>query len=148
MDLQTLVARVQAADEDPPVVCPFREVGGAAELAAARLQPPKRLPACYFLLTEDRAGRNTQVTPAVQQRISQVLSVVILNENKRDARGGLARDELTPLRNYLLDRLIGWSPAAGYDPFEKGGGKVIGFQDLVLWFKDDFLTSHLMRKVS
>lgn len=120
----------------------FRAVSGAADLQAARESPPKQLPVAFVIVTQEDAGPNAYSTIALQQHVVATVAVVLCVENRRDVRGAQARVDLEALRTYLLSALLLWAPAQGFDPIEKGRGKLLAFQDQMLWWQDDFRTGY------
>jgi len=137
MSPDSTIARIKAYGANS-----FRVVSGAADLAAARQDPPKQLPAAFVIVTQEDPGPNSLGTGGLSQHVAATFAVVLCVGNLRDVRGAKAREDLESLRLYLLQALLLWPPASGFDPTEKGRGKLLAFQDQVLWWQDDFRTGY------
>lgn len=127
-------------------VTAFRTVQGSADFAAAAdgLVTP---PAAYVLPLADRVGRSSTGTLVVSQEDEIRFGIAIAVQNLRDPRGQKAATDLRTLRIAVMTALLGWQPAADYDPCESGGGRLLQLTDQVLWWQDEYVTRLLLRSV-
>lgn len=119
-------------------------VAGAAGLAQAATDL-KQVPASYVVPSSERASGSNTGTLVVSQPNSVRFAVIVAVRNLRDARGDKAQADLLSLRQEIMTALHGWQPDADFDPIEYGGGRLLQLTDQVLWWQDEFLTSHLIR---
>lgn len=124
----------------------FRKVLGAADFAAARddLKVP---PVAYVIPLNDTAGPNMLVRPGIHQQVTERFGVVLAVENLRDVRGAAVNAALETLRRATIDGLLGFQPAADYDPVKYGGGRLLMLDVSVLWWQLEFITGYYERKV-
>ena len=127
-------------------VAALKRVAGSAELAAAT-EDLKQVPAAYVIPNSERPGGSSTGTMVVSQQNAARFGVVLAVINLRDARGEKAQADLLTLRIAVMTVLLGWSPNAEFDPLEYAGGRLLRLSDQVLWWQDDFLTTHLLRSV-
>ena len=121
----------------------FRKVGGAADLAAIGGGAPPA-PAAYVLPATELPG-DSEVATTTIQRVVAVFSVVLAVSNKSNAEGEAAVRDLEPRRDQLKAALLGWAPAAGFGPVSFAGGRLVSFDDAVLFWMDDFKTYYYLR---
>jgi hypothetical protein len=124
-------------------VTAFKIVQGSADFAAsaAGLVTP---PSAFVLPLSDRPSANQTATIVSQQNTIR-FGVALAVQNLRDPRGEQATADLRTLRIAVMTALLGWSPAAEYDPCEYGGGRLLQLTDQVLWWQDDFVTRLFLR---
>ena len=139
-DHQWIIARLQAS------VPELRVMGGAADFAAAA-EGLKQTPAAFVLPSAERARESSTGTQLVSQYNTVRFAVVVAVQNLRDARGDAAQSDLLPLRTSIMTALHGWQPDVGFDPVEFGGGRLLQLTDQVLWWQDEFTTSHFIRSL-
>ncbi len=122
------------------------DVGGASEFVAAR-EALKRSPAAFVLPAKDTAGPNLFATEEIDQRVTGRFGVMLAVKNLRDAKGEAALNDLTPLRQAVWAKVLGWIPAAGFSPCVFGGGRLFDFdlENQVLWWVDEFDTDYHVR---
>lgn len=145
-DAQLVITRLGSL-----VPATLKKVGGAVDVpateeAVARLAKEK-LPAAYILPLADRAGANVTGTEIVEQMVECRYGVLLAISNLRDPRGEQAQADLRAVRQAIMDALLGWAPAADYDPCEYAQGRLMQFSDQVLWWQDDYLTRLLQRSI-
>ncbi|HEU0282327.1 MAG TPA: hypothetical protein VFQ99_00965, partial [Gallionella sp.] len=124
----------------------FRKVLGAADFAAAR-DDLKMPPTAYVLPLSDRAAPNALVGLRVHQQVIERFGVVLAVENLRDVRGAAVNAALETLRRATIDSLLGFQPAADYDPIQYGGGRLLMLDVAVIWWQLEFITGYYERKV-
>lgn len=127
-------------------VSKLKSVSGAAALAGAS-SDLKQTPSAFVVPMSDRASPNRTGTMVVQQNNTTRFAVILAVQNLRDARGHKAQDDLRTLRQDILTALHGWQPGEAFDPIEYGGGRMLQLNNQVLWWQDEFLTSHFIRSV-
>lgn len=120
------------------------QVSGAAGLAQAATDL-KQVPAAYVVPNAERANGSRTGTVAVSQQNTVRFAVIMAVRNLRDARGDQAQGDLLTLREEIITALHGWQPQDEFDPLEYGSGRLLQLTQQVLWWQDEFLTSHLMR---
>lgn len=118
MKLNPIVAHLRAT-------CPTfagRVTGGIdwdAVVDSAQLS----LPAAYVIASADAGGLNKAQNAVIQDITDQFAVVIVLDAG--DERGQEANDALHDLRAELWLSLVGWRPAAEYDPIEYGKGAML-----------------------
>lgn len=120
------------------------QIAGAAGLAQAATDL-KQYPAAYVIPSAERANGSRTGTTVVSQQNSVRFAVILAVRNLRDARGDQAQADLLTLREEIMSALHGWQPHADFDPLEYSGGRLLQLTDQVLWWQDEFLTTHLLR---
>lgn len=139
-DPEWIIARLKTE------VSALKFVGGSAELAVAEADL-KQTPSAYVFEAGDDAGQNTTGTMVVSQQNKVRFVVAIATMNFRDSRGQHAGADMLAIRSAIHDALHGWSPDDEFDPIEKRSGRLIKMSKAVLWRREEFVTSHLIRSV-
>lgn len=114
------------------------QVGGAADLEAAKAVLKNKLPAAFVVPLAEQASPNSSATLVVSQKITQQFGVVLAVSNLRDATGATAINDLFAVRQQLLQALIGWFPSGALNCMEFGGGQLLDMSDSVVWWQDIF----------
>lgn len=127
-------------------VSSLKLIGGAADFGAAT-EGVKQVPAAFVLPSSERAASSSTGTLVVSQNNIVRFGVVVAVQNLRDPRGEKAQADLRPIRTAILTALHGWQPDGDFDPIEFGGGRMLQLTDQVLWWQDEFVTSHFMRSL-
>lgn len=140
LDLQLIIDYLEVK------VSRLKSVLGAAGLAVASADL-KQTPAAFVVPMSDRPSSNRTGTTVVSQNNTTRFAVIIAVQNLRDPRGEKAQSDLLILRQDILTTLHGWTPADAFDPIEYGGGRLSRMSNQVLWWQDEFLTSHFIRSV-
>src|SRR5687768_5204949 len=125
-DPQWTIARLK---DQVPVL---KQVSGAADLPTA-IEQLKQPPAAYVIPLAERAAPNALATEAISQECATRFAVVLATQNLRDVRGEAAQATLLPIRKAVFEALLGWVPAADFNPCEFGGGRLVQLNDMVLW---------------
>lgn len=131
MDLTPIIVRLKEQ------LAGFVLVGAAADLdiAIGTLTTP---PAAFVLPLEDTAQPNDRLG-VHHQLVTQRFAVVLVLSNLRDATGAAAAAELAVRRRALRDALAGWMPdAATGEPVNFTGGRLLQFEDQLLWWRDEW----------
>ncbi len=139
-DSEWIIARLKTQVPD------LKVVGGSAELASAEIDL-KQTPSAYVFEIGDEASKNTTGTMLVSQFNTVTFAVAIATKNLRDPRGQHAKADLRTIRSAIRTALLGWEPDAEFNPVEKRRGSLIKMRKTVLWWRDEFATSHLIRSV-
>jgi hypothetical protein len=134
------------ADQIKASVTDFRLVAGAANFAAAK-DDLKMPPAAYVIPLSDSAQPNLLQGYSVEQHVVERFGVILAVSNVRDVRGDAVNAPLEALRKATIGCLLGYQPAADYDPIEYGGGKLLMLDVSVMWWQLEFLTGYYERKV-
>lgn len=119
-------------------------VGGAADLASASASL-KQTPSAFVIPASERASGNSTGTMVVSQNNITRFVVVSAVRNLRDPRGGKVQGDLRSVRTSVITALHGWQPDADFDPIEYGSGKLMSFNNQVVWYWDEFVTANLIR---
>ena len=127
-------------------VSKLKDVKGTAGFAAAAASL-KNVPSAFVLPMSDRAAPNRTGTTVVSQNNTTRFGVIMAVQNLRDSRGQKAHTDLRTLRQEIFTTLHGWQPDEGFDPIQYGTGRMLQLNDQVLWWQDEFLTSHFIRSV-
>ena len=120
--------------------CPFRIVGGAAELAALQQKPPAATPAVYFFTADEAHEKNSRATGPSLQDTSYQVNAVIITRNLTGKAGEAAYANVEVLKEWVKRRLMGWVPTDMEDPIENGGGQVVDFKAGTIWWEHVFFT--------
>jgi hypothetical protein len=123
----------------------FKEVAGAADLGSI-LAGRVSAPGCYLFTERDTAGANSLIN-GVSQRVVELMAIVTVVRNVRDARGTDADDENKLLRNLVSAALLNWTPDATHEPLEYVGGQAISFANGFLFYKSTYSTATQIRAV-
>lgn len=127
-------------------VTSLKLMGGAADFTSA-VDGVKQTPSAFVLPNSERASGSSTGTMVTSQFNTARFAVVTAVQNLRDPRGEKAQADLLPIRTAIMTALHGWQPHADYDPIEFGGGRLLQLNDQVLWWQDEFLTSHFLRSL-
>lgn len=120
-----------------------RQVQGAVELAAAISASNVATPTLFVVPMRDSAGRDQGFTGDVTQQVQSALAIVFVVDNKRDATGAAAINDLEPLRIAVRKQLLGWAPPGMDAPFTTSGGQLIDMASGRVWWGDDYLIDQL-----
>jgi hypothetical protein len=139
MDVSAIVARLKAQ------TTVFRQIAGAAELAAVLAGGLVAAPAAFVLPLAESAEPNLLLR-ATRQRIVQGFAVVICVQNLQDARGGAALATLAPLRLLVRSALAAYVPdATTGEPIQITGGRLLKMDNVQLFWSDEFsLTTYYL----
>jgi len=145
MILGDLVMRIRAG-------CPIFEnrVYGSAEIEEGIRQAEKLpVPTAFVMVDGDFPQENVDAA-AVQQLTQERWTVVVVVENKNDARGQMAGNQLHSARRQLMGALLGWEnvkdedtpvgqePASDWGPIVYRGGLHISMNASRLWHQFSF----------
>lgn len=139
LDLTLWQDRLNSAQTD------LKKVGLAASIPEAR-KNLKQDPAAFFIPVSDRAGANA-FGNAVHQTVTIQIGVLIAIKHAGAITGKKNIDELTVIRKQIDSVLLAWEPADATDMVIYSGGRLIGFNDQVLWYQDIYQTTYDRRKV-
>lgn len=120
-------------------------VGGAADFQTAADTAPKAAPAAFVMPLEEIPGPCE--TTALVQHVQASIGVVTVVRNVSDDKGVAARQDLDLLRGSEKELLLGWVPADGCDPFERGPGRLMAFKNGYMWWMDIYKTAYYDRSV-
>lgn len=120
-------------------------VGGAADFQVASEAKPTVTPACFVILLEDYPGPSN--TTSLIQRVEVSVGIVLVVRNVTDNKGAAALQDLEVLRSAVKQVLLGWEPDQGYDPYERGPGRLMAFRDGHMWWMDIYKTAYFDRSV-
>ena len=140
-----MTIRKNIEDQIKAQVSEFREIAGAANLRSV-LDGRVSAPACYIFRMRNRAGRNT-LDNAVSQRVEEAYAVVVVSQNRRDARGGDSSDANEALCDQVSTALLGWTPDPNAEPMEYGGGQLVSMKDGFFYWQDVYRTARYLRAV-
>ncbi len=126
-------------------VAALKLVGGAADFQNAAESNPKVTPAAFVIPLEDMPTASE--TTALVQRVFVTIGVVLVVRNVTDAKGVAAKQDLEALRVAVKEKLLGWEPAEGCDPLERGPGRLLAFRDGHMWWQDIYKTAYFDRSV-
>lgn len=137
----------ETIDRIKATVPSIKLVDGAAGFQAAAESNPMATP-CVFVIPLEESPGPSVVADVVIQRVMAKVGVIFVLRNLKDAKGVAAQEDLQVLRNAVKEQLLGWQPAAGYDPLERGPGHLLAFRDGHMWWQDIYQSSYYDRSVS
>lgn len=120
-------------------------VAGAAEYARGVRAGFLTTPAAYVLPLADTPAPNPFANQIVQQEVVVRIGVVLAVQNKRDAIGAAAAEDLVDLREAVAQKLLNWAPDAQSGGFEWAAGALLDLDDQVLFWQDDFIAQTIVR---
>jgi hypothetical protein len=92
----------------------------------ARNQLPQVTPAAFVLPLGLRGGRADAAAGLFRQALTETVGVVLFVRSAGDATGARATEQLVPLRNAVIRRIVGWAPPSDWLANEQGGGETVG----------------------
>lgn len=117
----------------------------------ARNQAPQVCPAAFVLPLGIRGGQVTAMTGVFAQTIAETLGVVLFLRAAGDATGGKLTDQLVPLRNAVIRRIVNWAPQSDWGEDETIGvfrlarGELISLSSGLLTYQLDFALDDQLR---
>jgi len=139
IDLVGLVVARLDADRGP-----LRQVGGAADMAAAEIGLKAR-PAAFAVLIAESPSAPPLAAEFIQRK-QIVVSVVLAVSSARDQIGDAVREDLTAVRNHIEGVLLGWVPEGCAEGLAWAGARLQNLApNNVLWWRDDFVTTQIVR---
>lgn len=95
----------------------LRLVGGAADLATARSQKPKAVPAAFVVTSETARPPAGATSGQLIQQVEAAISVVLFVRNvAHQDSGAAARAEMDALIAAVRTALLNWTPDAAFEP--------------------------------
>lgn len=140
LDLSLWVGQLNGAQTS------LKKIGQAVDIPAAR-KDLKQEPAAFIIPGTDKGGTNGLSGGAVQQEIATTVGVLIAVKNAGGNAGNKHVDELRMVRMQIDGALLGWQPPDACYEVEYVSGRLIGFNDKVLWWMDFYKTAYNKRKV-
>ena len=116
----------------------FRMLGRATNLAALKGVPPKALPAGFLFMDDEEGEVNERGTGPVLQRAEGFVTLLIIADDKSDARGVAVDDLLEELKWEARRRLVGFQPASGKGPLTFRSGTTVDFAAGVVWWEERY----------
>lgn len=135
-DLPALVAEHLATQ-----VPALASVAGAVDFAelVERGQRPQRLPAAFVLPLGDDAPPGDLIgTGDWLQLVEERIAVVLVHQDRGDAKGDRARARLVPLARTVRAALAGWQPTPEHGPFHYVRSRLQGLTAGAVWQQLDF----------
>ena len=114
-------------------------VDGAGAFQAAVESNPTATPAAYVVMLEENPAPSVSEALVIQE-VSANIGVILVVRNVTDARGAAAQTDMETLRQAVKALLLGWAPAAGVCPLERGPGRLLAFRDGHMWWQDIYKT--------
>jgi hypothetical protein len=131
-----IVAQLKAAG--------FNYVEGVIEFAAMT-DVPRQTPALFIVPQADTASPNTLSAGAVDQRVSDVFSIVLVEEAKRVI--GAASEALVEGSHKVEQALTGWQHPDASSPCQFVGGRLLSTQGHRIAWSMSFSLPRRIRKV-
>jgi hypothetical protein len=131
MDLSPIIARLK------PNNIGLKKVGDSADLDAALRATATPSPSAFLILNGETNSDEDSDFDSIALEVT--FSVVLALSNKRDAKGSAATSDLSVIRPKVIKALVGWipDPGSGY-PIEYSNGRLLRFDDGVIWWGDEF----------
>lgn len=139
-----MIAEIRTRLEDNKVALGLKLVGAAADFQAAAESNPGATPAAYVIPLEEAPNPN-QLDNLVIQRVVASVGIILAVRNVSDVTGKASELDMTTLRTAIKALLLGWSPATGHDPLERGRGHLLAFRDSHMWWQDTYITAYYDR---
>lgn len=132
MDLSLIIARLKSQ------LSGLKSIGASADLDAA-IAGSVFPPAAFVLPLAENPSPN-KLLSGIHQKVTQNFGVVHVINNRRDAQGAAALDDLVALRADLQAALVGWVPdTTNGEPVSYTGGRLLRLDgDGQLWWIDEF----------
>lgn len=141
MNPQLLVDRLKSQ-------CPLlKDVGGAADFAAAQEGLRNKVPAAFVVPLAEMATRNSAATMVVRQQVTQQVAVILAVSNLKDARGENALNDLHQVREQVFEKILGWAPPGTDSVMEFSGGRLLEMDNHVVWWQDDYVIDIQRRSI-
>lgn len=137
LDLDIWQARLESQND-------LKKIGQAVDIDATR-RDLKAMPAAYLVPGRDTPVRNDLLDAEVGQLITAEVLVIFAVENAGAKTGARNVSQLNTLRQQVLNRLLGWQPGDADDAIEYAGGRLLGFENQVLWWGDTYATQYLIQ---
>ncbi len=120
----------------------FEGVGDVADLAAflSKGKLPERMPYAFVVPLGDDAAPAQRMTGAHRQKITERFGVVIMDRKSDDVKGVKARASITELRTCARNRLVNWTPGAGYEATGYTRSRFLGMNAGTVHLQADFST--------
>lgn len=133
MNLDPIVARIKAQ------ITGFKSVGTSADMDAALEGSVVPIPSA-FVVPFSESGSRLELVGIAAQSITVRFGVILVVSNRRDATGGAALGDLTPLRQALRTAMVGWEPVAGQGELVRfAAGSLLRMDSASrLWWADQF----------
>lgn len=139
IDIAAFIARLKTEAST------LRNVAGAAEATAAQKASTASLPAAYVYLERESAPAKVAASGAHLQRITARVAVLIAVRNYRDPRGGDAMQDLQSRIADVRAALIGWKPDQALTTVDFRDGRLVSFDDAIVWWQESFDCDYLAR---
>ena len=139
-----MIGEIRQRLEDNAVALGLKFVGTAVEFQSAAESNPTAEPAAYVIPLEEVPKPNHMDNVVVQRVVSSV-GIVMVVMNVSDAKGKAAEQDMTTLRAAVKALILGWQPATGHDPLERGRSHLLAFRDGRMWWQDTYITAYYDR---
>ncbi len=123
----------------------FNEIKGAASLSEiihGRVHPD----GCYIFKEKSISSENSLIN-AVNQRVVDRLSIVIVTRNTTDQKGSDSSDNSELLQNAVMNEILGFEPTGGYEPIEYAGGSLVSLTNGFYIWLDTYKSAHFVRSL-
>jgi len=112
---------------------------------------PQVTPAAFVLPLGLRGGKADAAAGLYRQQLAEMLGVVLIIRSAGDATGARGADQLTPLRNAVIRRIVGWAPPSDWTGDETIGvftlsrGELLSLRAGALVYQLDFAVDDQVR---
>lgn len=120
-------------------------VAGMASYMRAVDAGLRTVPAAFVVPLQVPAEANPYMGQLVEQVVRPRIGIVLAVQNKVDGIGGRAADDVSALSALVRAKLLGWAPDEVHAGFEFAGGALLDFDNLVLFWQDDYVTQTTIR---
>jgi hypothetical protein len=131
MNMQPIVTHLKAHTS-------FRQIGGAADMAAVE-DSPVLDPACFVVPLDDQRDEDSEDVDGGFGRQVR-FGVLYVVANRRDPRGAAAQDELHTARTAGDVALATLTPTGAQSPARWLRGRLVKFAQGQVWWMDEFET--------
>lgn len=119
----------------------FKKVAGVAAVERAMTNLTIDPAAFVLPLAESPVGSEQGYFNAMDQEVQAVAGVLIAVRSLQDATGEAVLDVLKPYRDAVGAALFGWAPNTECSELVFAGGQLIGFNNGVVWWQDEYATT-------
>lgn len=125
--------------------------GASLSELMARNLAPQVCPAAFVLPLGIRGGSFNAMANLIVQDFAETLGIVLFLRSAGDATGARLADQLTPLRNAVIRKIVGWAPQSDWPDgetvgvFRLGRGALVSLSGGLLVYQLEFTLDDQLR---
>jgi hypothetical protein len=123
----------------------IKRVEGAVDLAAVMEagKAPNITPTAYVVPLRETPGKSDRSMGPPVQTVTERIAIITVIKKAGDRRGKKANAELKLVRDEIRQLLFGYVPSSEYQRLALGPSGLLSFNNGVIWWQDEFITSQL-----